>query len=165
MENTLGLFQNVYPSPPFTGLSRWASCKEPACQCRRQRRGGFHPWVGKIPWRRVWQLSPVFLPGESHGQSCLAGYSPWGHKKLDTLEAISMPAPLARDMRVYFFALCCWWELEDGCFWRWNPQKYVAFSKIPPHPQVFLIVMLINSQLPARCFIVKYLQVYVFSNF
>ena len=108
MENTLGLFQNVYPSPPFAGLSRQASCKEPACQCRRHRRGGFHPWVGKIPWRRVWQLSPVFLPGESHGQSCLAGYSPWGHKKLDTLEAISMPAPLARDMRVYFFALCCW---------------------------------------------------------
>ena len=32
------------------------------------RRGGFHPWVGKIPWRRAWQSTPVFLPGKSHGQ-------------------------------------------------------------------------------------------------
>ena len=36
----------------------------------------FHPWVGKIPWRRAWQATPVFLPGESHGQKNLAGYSP-----------------------------------------------------------------------------------------
>ena len=47
---------------------------------------GFDPWVGKIPWRRVWQPTPVFLPGESHGQSSLAGYSPWGRKELDTTE-------------------------------------------------------------------------------
>ena len=42
--------------------------------------GGFNPWVGKIPWRRKWQPTPVFLPGNSHGQRSLAGYSPWGHK-------------------------------------------------------------------------------------
>jgi len=36
-----------------------------ACQCRRHRRCGFDPWVGKIPWRRKWQPTPVFLPGES----------------------------------------------------------------------------------------------------
>ena len=35
-----------------------------------------NPWVGKIPWRRAWQPTPVFLPGESHGQRSLAGYSP-----------------------------------------------------------------------------------------
>ena len=39
---------------------------------------GFDPWVGKIPWRRAWQPTPVFLPEESHGQRSLAGYSPWG---------------------------------------------------------------------------------------
>ena len=39
---------------------------------------GFDPWVGKIPWRRAQQPTPVFLPGESHGQRILAGYSPWG---------------------------------------------------------------------------------------
>ena len=45
--------------------------KEPACQCRRQKRHGFSPCVGKIPWRRVWQPTPVVLPGESHGQRSL----------------------------------------------------------------------------------------------
>ena len=44
------------------------------------------PRVGKIPWGRVWQPSSIFLPGESRGQRSLAGYSPWGHKELDTTE-------------------------------------------------------------------------------
>ena len=48
--------------------------------CRRPR---FGPWVGKIPWRRKWQPAPVFLPGESHGQSSLAGYSPQGCTESD----------------------------------------------------------------------------------
>ena len=43
-------------------------------------RHGFDPWVRNIPWRRKWQPTPVFLPGKSHGQRSLAGYSPWGHK-------------------------------------------------------------------------------------
>ena len=42
-----------------------------------------NPWVGKIPWRRAWQPTPVFSPGESYGQRSLAVYSPWGHKELD----------------------------------------------------------------------------------
>ena len=46
----------------------------------------FDPCVGKVPWRRAWKPTPVFLPGESHGQRSLAGYSPWGHKELDTTE-------------------------------------------------------------------------------
>ena len=46
----------------------------------------FDPWVGKIPWRRKRQPTPVFLPGESHGQRSLAGYSPWGRRELDTTE-------------------------------------------------------------------------------
>ena len=47
----------------------------------------FDPWVGKIPWRRAWQPTPVSLPRESHGQRSLVGYSPWGRKELDTTEA------------------------------------------------------------------------------
>ena len=43
--------------------------------------------LGRFPWRRAWQPSPIFLPGESHGQRSLAGYSPWGCKELDTTEA------------------------------------------------------------------------------
>ena len=54
------------------------SGKEPTCQCRRLQRHGFDPWVGKIPQRRAWQPTPVFLPGKSHGQRSLKGYSPWG---------------------------------------------------------------------------------------
>ena len=46
----------------------------------------FDPWVRKIPWRRAWQYTPVFLPGESHGQWNLAGYSPWDHKESDVTE-------------------------------------------------------------------------------
>ena len=59
---------------------RGASGKESACQCRRHKKRVFSPWVGKIPWRRKWQPTPVFFPGESHGQRNLAGYSPWGCK-------------------------------------------------------------------------------------
>ena len=57
-------------------------------QCREHRRWGYDPWVGKIPWRRVWQSAPVFLPGESHEQRRLAGYSPWGHKESDMTEGL-----------------------------------------------------------------------------
>ena len=64
-------------SPGFPGS---ASGKEPACLCRRHKRCRFNPWVGKIPWRRAWQSSPVFLPAEFHGQRSLAGYNQWGHK-------------------------------------------------------------------------------------
>jgi len=60
--------------------------KESAYQYRRHRRQGFNPWVGKIPWSRKWQPTPVFLPGEPHGQRNLAGFSPWGHKESDTTE-------------------------------------------------------------------------------
>ena len=60
---------------PWSAFPGGASGKEPTCQCRRHKRHGFDPWVGKIPWRRAWQPTLV-LPGESHGQRSLAGYSP-----------------------------------------------------------------------------------------
>ena len=50
------------------------------------QRPGLDPWVGKIPWRKEWQATPVFLPGEFHGQRSLSGYSPWGRKESDTME-------------------------------------------------------------------------------
>ena len=65
---------------------RITSGKEPAYQCRRCKRLGFDPWVGKIPWRRAWHPTPVFSTGESCGQRSLAGYSSWGHKESDTTE-------------------------------------------------------------------------------
>ena len=57
----------------YLGFNGGANVKEPACQCRRHKRCGFDPWVGMILWRRAWQPTPVFLPGESHGQKSLVG--------------------------------------------------------------------------------------------
>ena len=68
---------------------RWLRLNRLCLQCRRP---GFHPWVGKIPWRWGWQPTPVFLPGESHGQRSLAGYSPRGCIESDTTERLSLSA-------------------------------------------------------------------------
>ena len=46
------------------------------------RRHGFDPWVRKIPWRRKWQSTPIFLPGKFHGQRSLVGYRLWGHERV-----------------------------------------------------------------------------------
>ena len=72
-------------APPHT-LNKigGTSSKYSTCQCRRHRRCRFDPWVGKIPWRRKWQPTPVFLPAEFHGQRSLAGYSPWTQRRVKT---------------------------------------------------------------------------------
>ena len=50
------------------GFTGGASGNEPACQCRRRKRGGFHSQIRRVPWRRAWQPTPVFLPVEFHGR-------------------------------------------------------------------------------------------------
>ena len=72
------------------GFPGSTSGKEPACQCRRHKRHRFDPWVGKIPWRRVWQPIPVFMPGES--QRNLVGYSPWVAKSRTRLKRLNIHA-------------------------------------------------------------------------
>ena len=78
------------------------------------RRREFNPWVGKIPWRRKWQPTPVFLPGESHGQRSLVGPSPWGRKRvwhdlatkqkfLPQEYAFPLSGPLVQDVRLTHF--------------------------------------------------------------
>ena len=76
-----------YLSMGFPGGAR---AKESTCQCKRHKRCGFDPWVRKIPWRRDWRPTPVFLPGEFHGQRSLVGYSSWGHKDLDMTEGLTL---------------------------------------------------------------------------
>ena len=66
-----------------------ASGKESIYPCRRLKRRGFDSWVGKILWRRKWHPTPVFLPGKSHGQRDLVGYSPWGLKEVDMTEQLT----------------------------------------------------------------------------
>ena len=58
--------QSCQSLPPHPRFPRWLSSKESPCQCRRRKRHGFDPWVGKIPWRRKWQTTPTFLPEKSH---------------------------------------------------------------------------------------------------
>ena len=71
--------------------------------CLQYGRPGFDPWVRKIPCRRKWQPTPVLLPGKSHGQRSLVGYSPWGHKEtrlsdftftFSTNEVATIPFPI-----------------------------------------------------------------------
>ena len=78
------LFATVFPYI-FQSFPGGSEVKVSATQCGRP---GFNPWVGKIPWRRKWQPTPVLLPGESHGQRSLVGYSPQGHKESDTTERL-----------------------------------------------------------------------------
>ena len=85
----------------LVGLPRWLSGKAFASQCRRHR---FGPWVRKIPWRRKWQPTPVFLPGKCHRQRSLAGYSPWDPKNqthdLATEPPPPPPPPLAGNWKL-----------------------------------------------------------------
>ena len=74
----------------------WVSLRTVACQKPAPPPPGFDPWVGKIPWRRKWQPTPVFLPGESHGQRTVFGYSPWGRKELDMTSVVRVYKALIR---------------------------------------------------------------------
>ena len=87
-------------------LPRCLSSKDATCQYRRRKRRGFDPCIRKIPWRRKWQPSPVFLPGKSHGQRSLVGYSPWGCKELDMTEHIHT--------QIIYHQLSLWWPKRMG---------------------------------------------------
>jgi len=69
------------------GFLGGASGKEPTCQCKRCKRWEFNPWVRKIPLDECMATHSIFLPGETHGQKRLVGYSPWGCKELEIAEA------------------------------------------------------------------------------
>ena len=94
----------------------------------------FDPWVGKIPWRRKWQPTPVFLPGKFHGQMSLTGYTLKGHKELDMTEQLSthnerisnvLPNILVAMVLIFFFLtlqtdilveVCTRIQLPQGCY-------------------------------------------------
>ena len=74
------------PLPDEMGFPDSSAGKESACNAGDTEDVGLDPWVGKIPWRRKWQPTPVSWSEKSHGQRSQAGYSPQGLKKLDTIE-------------------------------------------------------------------------------
>ena len=84
--HTLHLHTLVCPHSHI-GLPWWLRRSRICLQCRRPR---FNPWVGKVPWRRKWQPTLVFLSGEFHQQRTLAGYSLWSCKELDTSEQLTL---------------------------------------------------------------------------
>ena len=91
---TVVLFSSNSPSSPSTKrfnykyMKSWAFPVAQQRTCLQCRGHGFDPWVGKIPWRRKQQPTPLFLPGKSHGQRSLVGYSAEGHKELDTTDVM-----------------------------------------------------------------------------
>ena len=98
-----------------------------------QEMWGFSPWVGKIPWRRAWQPTPVFLPGESHGQRSLVGYSPRFTKSQTRLK---QQYEIQYDLIFLFILLEYSWELdhkEDREPKNWC-LKTVVLEKTPKIP-------------------------------
>ena len=85
---SLCCYWNSSPIRKAPGFPSGSVGEESACNAGDL--GSIGPWVGKIPWRREWQPTPVFLPGEFHGQRSLVGYCPWGHKELDMTEGITL---------------------------------------------------------------------------
>ena len=77
--------------------------------CLQCGRPGFKSWVGKIPWRRKWQSTPILLPGKSHGQRSLVGYSPWGRKELDVTERLHFTSLQASTLHEHRNSRCLSW--------------------------------------------------------
>ena len=87
----------------FRRLSVYLQCRGP----------GFDPWVRKIPWRKKWQSTPVLLPGKSHGQRSLVGYSPWCRKESDTTELLHFHLNFYTKTTYVFCRKCEWLS----CVW------------------------------------------------
>ena len=120
------------------------------CQCRRCKRCRFDPWVGKMPWRRKWHPTPIFLPGTSHAQRSLVGYSPRGCKESDATERLSTQPHknmwlllLSHFSRVWFCAthrlqptrLLCPWDSPGkntgvGCHFLLQCLKVKSLSRV-----------------------------------
>ena len=112
------------------GFPGGASGQEPVRQCRRGKRWGFEPWVGKIPRRRAWKPTLVFLPGDSHGQRSLAGYIVHRVTKSQTqLKCLSIHThtyihrqqnTTQLQKRTIFFSICSNMDGLKGRCAKWN---------------------------------------------
>ena len=96
----LQIFCHFYINPyTYLGFPGGSVCKESACNV-----GDLGSIAGsrRFPWRRTWQPTLLFLPGESHGQRSLVGYSPWGHKESDMTEQVSTHTHTHPHIMVWF---------------------------------------------------------------
>ena len=113
----------LFISPYSIYLPRCLSGKESICQCRIHKRYGFDPWVGKIPSRRKRQPTPVCLPGETHGQRSLVGYSPWGRKRVKT------PLSTARQQEITLVGPDKPIQEKELLFPHFQPNLYILTNK------------------------------------
>ena len=96
------------------GFPAGASGEEPTWQRRRCKRPRFDPRAEKIPWSRAQQPTPVFLPGESHGQRSLVGYSPWNTKRWTRLKQFCTHAHM-HILIIQWFLMEMLWGTNKGC--------------------------------------------------
>ena len=98
-----------------------------ASVCLQCGRPGFDLWVRKIPWRRKWQPTPVFLPGESHGWRSLVGYSPRGRKESDTTERLHFHFHFQKPFQEIVILRC---QGQTGFRKIRNKLRNIAFGKL-----------------------------------
>ena len=107
------------------GIPDGSAGKGPACRCRRCKRRAFNPWAGQISWRRAWQLTPVFLLGESHRQRSLVGSS---HTESDSSTALKNTLPWGWNGTLLMPATCC--RLLMNCYEETSISRVVFFCII-----------------------------------
>ena len=141
-----------FPSGPVSG-------KGSSCQCRRPRRCECNPWVRKIPWRRKWQSTPVFLPRESHGQRSLTGYSLWYSKELSVTADDEHDSQALQQREKSQRRQLSWWITSLVIFKEMTPKKDILLISvftfllnkvkfIPKFPQVCILK---RSLVPRAC--------------
>ena len=99
------------PPLQYCGLAWWLNGKESACRSRKPR---FDSLVGKIPWRRKWQPTPLFFLGKSHGQRSLVGYSPWGRIRVSHDLATKQHTPNSTIIILYYHFSFCFCRLLES---------------------------------------------------
>ena len=131
------IFACIHTNLP--GLPRWLSVIELTCHCRRCRRWGVNPCVRKIPWSRKWQVSPVFLSGESHGERSLAGCHPWSCKESGMTEHSCMIYTLRCvyiNIYMYILHTCTHTHTYTHvCVFIWKDEPAARTAVAEPHPR------------------------------
>ena len=121
------------------GFPSDASGKEPSWKCRRHKRHRFYPWVGTIPWRRAWQPTPIFLPGEPSGHRSLVGYSPGSQRVRHNWSDIALMYAAKKWISLAFFLFLkkiCFKQasvalllyLPYSCLYQKLPEKFIPTS-------------------------------------
>ena len=104
--------------------------------CLQWRRPGFDSWVGKVPWRREWQPTTVFLPGKFHGQRKAVGYRPWGHKESDMTKQLTLSTIEGRNQEKNDTG----WGRKHRTWPLMTPTSWCSFSWVWTGPSNSLLI-------------------------